>query len=191
MDDISVRDLKMMYKDSVILWKGAPALVKNVSEDYRFTLWDLGEQRLRYVKWIAENFAAPAIRIGYINLGTNCIYAHRIPIRRYKVGLASENTVRIPQDHRLNAYEDEIASNTIAYLNSVNLFNALVNNYPNLEDAYAEAKEVNGVVAFDKQFAVSHNDSVYYKGKFVGRYIDGMVRFDGEHSHLTRALLSK
>lgn len=186
--DISVRDLKTMYQRSLILWKNQPCYVSDITEDYKFTLFDLGTQKYKRVKWIPENFVPPSVRIGYVNLGTNCVYMHRIPARRYKIGLNEENIELVQQEHELSRAEKEMANHILGRMDSINLYNSLMGNYPGIENALEEAVENNGYVAFDKQFAIGPNKDIYYKGKRVGEFREGGVQFYSGYSHLSKAL---
>lgn len=188
--DISVRDLRTMYQHSVVLWKGVPVYISEIDEAYKVKIFDLGVQKYKIVKWIPENFIPPSVRIGYVNMGTNCFYAHRIPARRYKIGLSSDNVIRLEQDHRMSPAEKEEAGNILSRFKSTSLYDALMNKYPSLEEAFQEAKDNNGYVAFDKQFAVGYDGQVFYKGRQVGNYMNGAVEFKDSFSHLIKALIS-
>lgn len=190
MADISVRDLVQMYKDSIVLYKGSPVLVLNISELRRFTIWDLEKQIIKVVLFKQENFAPPKMRLGYINLGTNCVYVQRKPLRRYKIGLTTETVERINTDHPLNRYEEDEAARAIYHLKAFNLYETLKGIYPPLGVAIGIAIENKGVAAFDRQFAVGHDKCIYYKGKHVG-FVDrsqNITFFEGKE-HLEKALL--
>lgn len=189
MNDISVRDLKTMYRSTLVLWKGKPVTVLDISEDYVFSVYDLETQKMKTVRWNPDNFSAPTVRIGYVNLGTNCAYCHRVPSRRYKIGLSAENVKMIGTDHPLNESEDDVASYTLHRMRSPQLYKALMGDYPTLEEAYASAMEFEGTIAFDKQFAVGHEGKIYYKGKHVGTYQKGEIEFNSGKEHLKRALI--
>jgi hypothetical protein len=189
--DISVRDLRMMYQSSLVLWKGEPVYISEIDDYSKVKMYDLGTQKYKTVKWIPENFIPPSVRIGYINLGTNCVYAHRIPARRYKIGLSQDNVIKIKQDHALSPAEEEEADNILSRFKSSSLYNSLTGRYPSLEEAFEEAKENRGFVAFDKQFAVGHDRRVFYKGKAVGIYDEDGIKFLGKYSYLTKALISR
>lgn len=188
--DISVRDLRMMYNHSLILWKGQPSFVAEISDSYRISLYDLGSQRYKTVKWNADNFAPPAVRIGYVNLGTNCAYIHRVPARLYKIGLSMENLEVIRQEHALSAIEEARIYDILRKLDSPHLYDALMGNYPDLREAAKMAQDNEGVVAFDKQFAVDYKGKVFFKGKEVGHYRFDNVEFKDEFKHLRKALIS-
>lgn len=189
MRDIATRDLRTMYRNSLVLWKGKPISVLEISEDYKFSVYCLESQTTKTLSWIPENFTAPTIRIGYVNLGTNCIYCHRVPSRRYKIGLSSENVRMIRTEHPLNEAEDDVASYIIHRMRSPQLYKALVGDYPTMTEAYDQAVECTGTVAFDKQFAVHHDGRIFFKGETVGAIREGYVQFNEGKEHLKRALI--
>lgn len=190
-DYVSVRDLNMMYSNSLVMWKNTPVYVFDIGEDYRFEVFNLETQKVSRLKWIPDNFTAPTTRIGYVNLGTNCAYLQRSPVRRYKVGLSRENVNSTPSIHPLSAVESIILNDILRSMRHPQLYAALVGNYPTLEEAQTLAKENEGVVAFDRQFAVSHGDNILYKGELVGMCVDGNILFHSGKEHLSRALLSR
>ena len=189
MRDISTADLRTMYRNSLVLWKGTPVSVMDVREDYIFTVYDLKTQSTKRLKWIPENFTAPTVRIGYVNLGTNCVYCHRVPSRRYKIGLSSDNVKIIHTEHPLSEAENDVAAYILHRMRSPQLYKALVGEYPSLEEAYSSALECEGTVAFDKQFAVKYDGGVFFKGKHVGTYQSGVIEFMSGKEHLKRALI--
>lgn len=190
MQDISVRDLRTMYRSSLVMWKGIPVYVLDISDNYIFSVFCLKAQKTKNLVWKPENFTAPTVRIGYVNLGTNCIYCHRVPSRRYKVGLSTENVKVIVTSHPINDSEYDIAHYITSRLRSPQLYKALVGDYPSIHEAFSDAVENKGVVAFDKQFAVDFNMKIYFKGHKVGSYKMGDVEFDEGKEHLRRALIS-
>lgn len=189
MRDISVRDLITMYRNSLVLWRGQPVTVLDITEDYEFSVYDLKSQKIKSLNWEPDDFAAPTVRIGYVNLGTNCTYIHRIPSRRYKIGLSADNVKKVYTDHPLNQGEEDIASYILHRMRAPQLYKALMGEYPTLQEAYEDAVDCKGTVAFDKQFAVGCDGSVFFKGTRVGTYQSGQIEFKSGKEYLSRALI--
>ena len=168
MSKASVEDLCTMYVDTVSIYKNKPYYVKSISPTRKARCLNLLSQREEILPICEETFSAPSQRLGYVNVHGSVVYCTRTPVRKYKVGLSKENVKIL---HTTYDYDDgaNAAVNRIASLKSVELGDCILGKYPTLQEAVAKIKEgVCNIVAFDRQFAISHRYNIYYKNINVG-----------------------
>lgn len=187
MVELSVADIEQLYYKSLILYKGKPAKVLSINRDKTVMLTILASQRKVVVPFIQDDFKPVLGRIGFVNHGGFAFYVQRMPVRRYNIGLTQQNTVvRGISRHHPEAFR---AYDAVAALNTKSICQALDNDYPTLQSAIKAAKEREGSVAFDKQFAVDHMRNIYFKATKVGaiplRYsARNRIRFEPEYEFL-------
>lgn len=185
----SIRDLTMMYRGTVVRHELGLIYVREIQEDYIVDAFSLKNQELIRFPYEEGSLSNLKDRLGYLNLGTNCSFLYRSPKRVYKVGISKENVMVKRGDHALTYAERKAEADVLNSLTSLQLYNTLVGNYPNLVNAYKQAKVCNGCVAFDRQFAIDYTGTVYYKCEKVGMYdVSGGIRFDDEHNRLFKLL---
>lgn len=166
--DMSVEDINSRFHNSLIMYKNKPAYVKRVGNNGDCILLDLLTQKQDTVPFKLAEFANPIRRIGMVNVEGSVIYGERIPIRRYKVGLTTENT-RISQIDGVE-YPARAAQtrDKVRTLQCVELGEALMDKYPSLSACLKHLRQFPGAMAFDKQFAVADTGFIFYKKTQVG-----------------------
>lgn len=192
----SAADLSQMLTDSVCMHKNKPYYVQRVDGDYTARCINLLTGRQEYVHGIDETtFAAPTQRIGFVNVKGNVVYGTRVPLRRYKVGLTSEN-VQWKTLHDFVAYKPQV-NKVLDYLNDMQrleMADALMCRYPSIEEAWRRIIEDGAsCVAFDKQFAIARNGSIFYKEAHVGSVLRAPrgiedIEFKAEYIYLNTLL---
>jgi hypothetical protein len=182
----SWEDLCQMFEGSVCIHKNKPYLIKNINGDNVANCTNLLTQRQEFINIDEENFTAPTQRLGYINVHGGVIYASRIPIRRYKVGLSKENTVF---DVGTCNYHEGAAEalRQVKSLSSIELGDCIMGKYPTLQQAIKLIVKGSFAVAFDRQFALQ-GDSIYYKRDLVGKLVrkagEPTIIFKKNYEHL-------
>lgn len=189
MAEINIADAKMMYQDTLVLRKGIPIFIRQITDDGMVHAWHLPNQKFLRFRFKQADLSNPSFRLGYVNLGTNCFFLCRFTARIYKAGLNNTN-IKSTQysDHPLNRVEQLEASNIMKTLSSVSLYKTIKGIYPEIREAFRQATENKGVVAFDRQFAVSKDAIIFYKGKVVGSLVDGCVVLMESYAHLSLVL---
>src|SRR5690606_10861877 len=90
-EEINLQDAKMMYQESLVLRTGIPVFIRSIDPDFMVHAWNLVSQKFLRFKFNLKDLCPPSFRLGYVNIGTNCFYLTRTPIRVYKVGLSPNN----------------------------------------------------------------------------------------------------
>ena len=102
-----------------------------------------------------------------INVGFTAVYSARIPIRRWKQGITSEN-FGVDHARKLKWHE-------MLVMPSVR--DMFMNKYPTYKTALKNAGVKSDIIAFHKKIAVGKDllgdFNLYYRGKIVGRSDDG------------------
>ncbi len=173
-------DLARDFVGCVLLCIDQPVYINEISRDCKEVIFtDLITQKLHRRKFVLEDFLNPLSRLGFINVGRFAVFAKRIPIRKFYLGLNKRN-VRIERVAGIGELELEIA-NQIA---TPQLALSLLGEYPSLTEAVSKAIETKGCCAFDRQFAVGYDLRVYYKTARVGSIKDGRLNFLDGFKHL-------
>lgn len=101
-----------------------------------------------------------------VNLHTHCLYVERLPVRKWRVGLDLTNLgihtfPECGENYRKSKAEFEtLTCSAIA--------KAVFGEYPSYKEVYKAVQRYNGVMAFDKQFAISSDGELFYKQHRVG-----------------------
>jgi hypothetical protein len=163
----SAEDLQQMYASSVAIYKNKPYYINRVSMDKKAHARNLLTQREEIIPIDEESWTAPTQRLGFINIKGSVLFLSRIPIRRYKVGLTSENIViRTPPVFFPDG--GAVATRTVKELHCIELADCIMGKYPTLPQAYASLEGTRGAKAFDRQFAVTSEGQIIYKMGAVG-----------------------
>lgn len=189
MPEIAAEDLRQMYRDSVVFHKNKPVYVENVNAAGDVAFLDILSQRRGIEPFSFKSFSTPTRRLGMVNVMGGVVYAYRVPVRKYKVGVASENTkvtsldVDFPHKGRVNPRD------LVRGLQCVEVGEALMNKYPTFNQALKMLGEFNYAVAFDKQFAVDVHRRIFYKTRMVGEIPKGKnkledIQFAKGYEHL-------
>lgn len=160
-----LEDLSMMYSDALVLYKDKPVYVLRVGAV--FDILDLESQEMNSVKFTEKDFSSLSRRVGMVNIGSDCVYVSRNPVRKYSVGLNHGN-VKVQQLAGASSVSPfKVLYATAKGLREVGLANAINNKYPAFTEALSGSLR-GGCQAFDKQFAVDKKGRVFYKTKEVG-----------------------
>jgi hypothetical protein len=165
--EIEVGDIVQMYKHSIITYKNKPVYVVDVARDGEVEIFDISTQRGSFVPFSLKEFKPLNRRLGFVNSRGSAVYVARLPVRKYKVGISQEN-VKVST---LNAYYPQGKPETrdhVKQLRSPEVYDALMDKYPSFKEALAYVRKREGAMAFDKQFAVDTEGSVFYKTSIVG-----------------------
>lgn len=168
MAEMSVQDIISRFQDSLVMYKDKPTYVKRVGKDGSVVILDLFNQRTDTVAFELKDFTAPMRRLGMVNVEGSVIWAYRNPVRRYKVGLSSENFSAEALGGIHYPEGGATTRNKVKSLQIPELADCLFNKYPTLKQACKYLKQFQGAVAFDKQFAITHNRDIVYKRNIVG-----------------------
>lgn len=184
MPEMSRQDIEQKFYDSVLMYEKRPVLFRRMAADKSCRIFDLLEQKEEQVEFDFKKFLPPAPRIGFINIGGSVLYAARLAIRRYKVGLSTENL----SIHTLKVrYPDGDAAHYVKKIKSLErkeLGEALLRKYPTLSQAVRKVSQFEGACAFDKQFCIDQSHNIFYKTDKVGKYNSGDIVFDEGYKHL-------
>jgi hypothetical protein len=186
-EDMPLADLIRDFINCVVMYKNSPVYILAVSPRKLVKMQHLISQKIEEVPFKLDLFNAPTRRIGFVNSGLSCVYISRIPVRKYFMGLSKYNVevMSLAEYDDANNYRQFV--NECGGLKSTAVGNALLNIYPSFTEVMKTLAEFKGVIAFDKQFAVSHTKRVYYKSSYVGdvkrnaKTIDDIVWKAGNH----------
>ena len=153
----------------------------DIRGDYRRAKWvNVGDERLDYTP----------VELGMISTvhperqDYNSAWAARIPVRKWKIGLAGVNTGIFPIDKTFNgAYWDRSH-----FVQDRALYDTIKGNHWPFNEAVARA--VRGrMVAFSRRFAV-YNDNLYFKaiGRPVGKIVKGRPELSEDFQFLSEVL---
>lgn len=168
---ISVADACQMYSGAVCEYLGELVYVSSIDDNYLVLMKELLSNKIKRVKFDTDHFSAPSSgRLGYVNFGVIAMYFRREPKRIYSNGFTSRNISGVVGDFAYSPEELQLVreetSNGITNPAFRDTFSGV---FPSFEEAVKKAvtKEAR-IVAFDRQFAVSYKNGVYYKGTLVG-----------------------
>jgi len=181
--NMSVEDIHQKYNNSVVMIDGAAKYVTKVISDEFLRVTDLRTQATEDLAVSPRNLKSPE-RIGFVNLFNSVIYGQRNSMRIMRNGLCKENV----EFKVLECPSPKSKGTVLAHARTLyypELADALENIYPDLKVALRRAKQHNGTVAFDKQFAVDCNGDVWYKIYKVGKVVKGAVVFDDSAASLS------
>lgn len=183
--EISVRDAKMMYENSILMLGDDMVYVSNVGED-EVTIFGIQDKAKKVFpcKGIYP-FKPIPFRLGYCQMGKVALYMARCAQRQWKVGLSKHNLVFKVPLIKTNPYSEEILSSiasTFPFFRGMETFRHGV--YPTLEEAKELLCEDYHSVAIDRQFAITANNEVWFKGKRVGYWSDKGIKFRSNYEYL-------
>lgn len=163
----SREDLIQMFVDSVCIHKNKPYYIHSINPKHVALCTSLMDQTRVSLPIDEESFTAPTQRLGYVNIHGGFIYTSRKPIRRYKVGISSENFQYKAGDVGF-AHGMAHAKDVLKTLSSKELGNCILGKYPKFREAIESIVVGDGGVAFDRQFAVDAAFQILYKNSVVG-----------------------
>lgn len=186
MAEMGLGDIQQKLEASILMYNKKPVLFMKVSGDLKTCrVYNLMAQKEEVVEFNEKLFTPPIPRIGMVNIGGGAFYVKRIPIRRYKLGYSQENlkVVELPADYpdRLDKYKAELKG-----LRSKELAQAMLKKYPTLKAAFKQLEQFDGIVAFDKQFAITHDNKLIYKDTVVGTHDFKKIKLAKGFEHLAQ-----
>lgn len=191
MDNMDIADIKRDVVGTVMMYDGVPHFILKVNDNKELTASPVADPTATSKFSYNSKLLKPITgRIGMISDGEgSVVYATRLPARKFHIGLSSASLVldmvyRTPDMGQKDTLYlmKQFALPTVA--------DALLNKYPSVATAYKIAKQSNGAMPFDKQFAVDHTRAIYYKtGKVVGHFPPKAktvqeIQFKPEFDHL-------
>lgn len=175
--EMGLGDVQQKFESSILMYNKKPVLFLKVSGNMKdCRIYDLMGQKEEVVPFFEEDFTPPIPRIGMVNINGGAFYVKRIPIRRYKLGYSSENlqVVELPCEYPDRTEKDKMA---IRGLRTKELAQSILKKYPTLKKAFAHLEQFDGIIAFDKQFAVTSTNNLVYKNKIVGTHDFKNIKF--------------
>lgn len=165
---MTYEDLTRDLKGCVVIHKNKPVYVNNISRNCDVHFTDLITQKEGVAPFSLKAFTSPTRRLGFVNVQGSVVYVSRIPVRKYYLGLHRNNTVVKTIRGVVYPQGADNAKYRLQQLNCPELGDAMFNRYPNFEECVAHVRQFGGARAFDKQFAVSSDGYIFYKGEAVG-----------------------
>ena len=172
MDELSLDDVHQLYESSVVVYKGKLVYVDEVYRHEDNTIYlqimYLGDRKKEAIPFVRTELKAPS-RIGYVNYRNAAWFISRTPARMFKIGITDQN-IKIEATHGFRNF-------AVPRVHQECYQDAHDSNYPSLYKAWLSVKmEAKACCAFDHQFAICNERSIYYKGKIVGHIPKGHVR---------------
>ena len=186
----SYQDLQQLFLGTVVLYKDKPVLVKQISADKTIKVYTLATQKVEILeKKDLKEISAPIRRLGFLNLPDGAVYMKRLPVRKWQVGISQNNvSVGVLPSGCYTANNAVLRAEAHRF-DSVAHHNMIHGIYPSLKEAIDYLKKTTVVIAFDKQFAIDSEGSIYFRTEEVGKLpakrvgIDSIQWRDGK-SHL-------
>ena len=184
-DNVHIEDLRTFFMGQVVMYKNRPTKVTMITGEFKYKLLDLETQKQTIVLRAHKDITPPHRRLGMLTIGSLSYYLTRLPARRMQMGL-NQNNVRMT---RLPFKPDELRDmiDKVCEFDSRELALCMLNKYPSIAEAFEEAHDMFGCVAFDKQFAIDHKGRIYYKTHLVGitsKKSGFQITFDPGFAHL-------
>lgn len=150
---------------TVIMHRGATVIVDNVERNGKHKCLDIIAREILSGKQIADrihNYDLKPIKLGFINLGFNCLYAVRTPLRNdWRQGFRFEQ-VSIP----FNPYGAQLFDYTA-------VAHTAENDFPNITNIKEILRKKNGILAWCRTFAIDNKNKIFYRGfGEVGEFTD-------------------
>lgn len=166
---ISHQDARMMFQNSLVDFKGLLVYITSITED-GFTCFNLETQQTENHKSKYDDLKAPQSRLGYVNFGNVCGFVSRVPARVYKVGLARDNIRSSFEGLPVPNAERKFLQELIMSLTSPAFVKTFKNEYYSLSEVIEMLDKGASAVAFDRQFALTQENILVYKGRIVASF---------------------
>jgi hypothetical protein len=193
----NVEEAESRLRSTVVMYDGKPVWVDHVvrgtgPSGLSVQIYSLPRLReKREVDLFDPKLNMRNIPLGYVNYGHDALYLTRMPARRFKQGLNSEN-VHIPRDKMFNEHGDRINWGTI--YSSQGFADSMSGKFPSFEEAakkLADESEFKSV-AFSRVFALSRNplglNILLYKGNEVAWSESHAFKLPGNKSFLQQVI---
>lgn len=186
------RHANQYLRGSIIRYKGVPIIVRDIFGEGKKMRIAYSELDQYYVG--AQDIALDNkdIDMNPVPLGNlsffygdswETFYASRLPVKRWKVGLALENFTL----ERVNGggFAGNGAAEKVFY--SKNLIDCIMGNYRSIQEAMDLLKAYPGTIPLSRNFSMSNGDKVYYKaisGAVGSVSENGKVKLSAGHQFL-------
>src|SRR6476660_5481498 len=174
--DLNHDDIVQQFGNTTFFYKGKPHKVKRVGMD-DVRILDLRTQRTKEVEFKLKDFLPVQTRLGMVNIDGVAVYVRRLIRKQYLTGINSTNTECIPLNS-IAAGDRLAAQLKVREMECPEFADMLLGHYPTLESAWAQAKKIDGAVAFDKQWALDASGAVYFRTDKVGAYWESDKRIE-------------
>lgn len=189
LQEISLADQRQMFQGSLVRYDGEPVVIQNISHGGLVDCLFIGNNSEKALVLYDKLFDFKPVNTGYVNIQGYTFFVSRTTRRQFKQGLSRDN-VNIKYNVAYGNERHNSAFERLMSLSCKPLYNTIKNIYPKLEQA-VESFEDNVVeAAFDRQFSVNSNGSLFYKAKEVGQVkLDTLkIDFYPDYEYLRNAL---
>jgi hypothetical protein len=185
-ESASYEDLRTMFLRTLVIYKGSLVFVSEIGPDRNCALFWLKTQKQRVVQNPFDSFTTQAMRIGMVNIHSHCVYVERLPVRKWRCGvdLSNLSVHNFPEGGENYRQSKE----TFHTLTCSAISDAVFGVYPTYKEVYDHLQKFNGVMAFDKQFAISSEGDLYYKTTRVGSATQDGPEFTLKYQYLKQVM---
>lgn len=182
---------------SVVMYGKRPIFISEIErarEDkrYRVIYRSLANPNRNAATWYPDKyFDLNPVPLGYVNIPINrtdtVVYAYRIPLRMWKVGLTRRN-LRTRSPAKLPRMDDYLPPDVL--IPSKELGRTIVGDYPDFDEALARTKKEKALAcAFSRRFACTSSDLLYkWYEEPVGTIARDGPQLKDEYFYLREAL---
>lgn len=191
--DILVKDYEQVFGNSVLIVDGAPFRLHNFTGS-RVEALNIGSQDYTILDFKKVN-TLKVPNLGYYAYRGVSLYAVRYPFRLFKAGLTRDNvSVISPKDPEELPYGDDFfdklreSKGVIQNLSNKALYNMYMGIYPAIAECLEMLQDGGYELPFDRQFTVSRDNTIRYKGVNVGHFNGNKIAFKNKYMYLNMAL---
>lgn len=166
--EVPVEDLRRDFVGCVVMFGNKPVHILSVARDGTVSYRDMFSQREAHAPFTIKDFCKPVPRVGFVNILNSVMYISREPVRKYFMGVNPQNVTCkaiLGLDYPSGAQATKARA---AALGIPEVADAIMGKYPSLADACKKVKKFGGACAFDKQFCITAESNIFYKGDKVG-----------------------
>lgn len=175
------QDYGQLFRNSLVEYKGNLVLIHQISGDCQAIV---GRNITTGVevkgRFDFDQIKNPRILLGNINTPVGAAYVQRTTLKQFQIGLSY---AQLSAKYVNTNYRQAAA--WVQNFESDEFKRMLNNEYPDPHSAALIAEEFKMDVAFEREFSLSTNRKVYYRGAYtVGTYTDEGIVFREEYSFL-------
>ena len=173
----TVRDADFYLKGGIVKYKGEPVYIMRVMLEFVARIYRIRDQNVSEAP--VRDLDLTPFPLGYFfdQPTQRSFYIERMPIRKWKVGLTSEN-----MKFRNSVYAFPIPDP------SLRLHNMIQPTYRPLKESFAIAAIGQVEMPFSRRFSVDYQRAVRYKTDVVGHYDGQNVKLDRKFHWLKEVL---
>ena len=163
--------------NTIININNEPSYVLGIDDDRLVCYTDtIDKLDAKYIFLDDKAIDLTPIPIGYMNCERGATYLVRLAKRRWKQGL-DQAGIRVVGRSYLG----------VNYTATKEFLSCLKGEYPSLEEATVQAKELCSVIAFSRKWAIDYVGALFFRGKAVG-HTRGGVHLNEVYKYLTELL---